>query len=138
MILSQSNEVIYTTIQQITEYRINNALYGNSNLPSTEAYEHNQSVINEIYLSTVAQGVMTFDNSQLNDIIDIMEQCPYTGGPAVYTARSLYSMVDNTINWNDEAICATSGVLPRHRKPETGFAVYPNPSTGISVTRNTA
>lgn len=129
--LEGNNDLIKQTINQISDYRKANALYSNSNLPTTEAYEYNEAVINEIYLNTLAQGIFTFTSNQESDLINIMEQCPFTGGPAVYKARSLYSLIDNTMDWNDDVICISSGVSPRLRKPENTFVLYPNPTTGI-------
>ncbi|MBK7572028.1 MAG: T9SS type A sorting domain-containing protein [Bacteroidetes bacterium] len=132
-ITQESNRLIYETIKQIQDFKKANALSGNGAVITNEVYEINEAKINEIYLNTVAKGVFSFDSYQTNEIVGIMNQCPYIGGNAVYEAHSLYSLIDPDYVWNDYVICALGGISPRLSggKIDKVFSVYPNPTTGI-------
>ena len=92
----------------------------------------NEKIINSIYLSTAARGDFDFDVESLQQISDIANQCPITGGQAVYVARSLYETIEPTI-YDDEAICQAIGISQKTEEPicATDFDIVPNPSKGI-------
>ncbi len=59
--------------------------------------------INEIYLSTIAVGIYTFTEIQASVINTLAYECPYTGGTAVFKARSLKTFMDMNITiFNDD------------------------------------
>ena len=62
-------------------------------------------MINDTYLSTFAAGVDTFTALQLKQLTDIANQCPYLGGPAVFTASYLLSHADHVSAFNDSVLC---------------------------------
>ena len=41
---------------------------------------------------------------------DIATQCPLIGGPAVYLARPIVELFDESITYNDAAVCLSQGV----------------------------
>jgi hypothetical protein len=63
-----------------------------------------------------------------------MEQCPYAGGTAVYRARSLISLMNDSVDYDDSYVCAQAGyfrkkqetksILPAMKK----IAIVPNPA----------
>jgi type IX secretion system substrate protein len=62
----------------------------------------------------------------------IASQCPYEGGPAVYLARNLVSMVDTSRIYDDESICASARygnlTIPISESYKIiSSKVYPNP-----------
>ena len=75
-------------------------------------------------------GNYNFTNSQVNAIYDIAWQCPFLGGPAVFSARVLYSMISDTI-FDDDLICIRQGIAPRMKDIENyleNSSIYPNPA----------
>ena len=110
-----------------------------------------------IYLETAIAGIDTFTNGQLDTIASLAIQCPYKAGDAVYIARALYAQYDNTIFFDDLAICTPSShelrMLMSANKaldstsitstPTNLVMVFPNPAKNIlkvfysSATSNT-
>jgi hypothetical protein len=67
----------------------------------------------------------------VDSIYNIAWQCPYIGGPAVFTARSLYSLLDDTTYFDDEVICVSQGYSLRSKKndePKYNSSLYSNPA----------
>lgn len=100
-------------------------------LPSSEIYEQNEQVINDIYLESRESQTLNFTFGQRNTIRDIACQCPLAGGNAVYLARSLYAVfVDTT--YDDRQLCLQAGIYYKHSLisglDETRFKLYPNPA----------
>ncbi len=129
--LMASNDVIRETIAQMKEFRIANSLDDNSEIPVSDLYDENESTVNQIYLETVASGHYELSGSQILQLFAVAEQCPFSGGPSVYKARSLYNLTDPTADWDDDAICILNGIQPRKRKLEIQYTIFPNPTTGI-------
>lgn len=80
----------------------------------------------------------SYIKNQIHALDSIIEQCPFTGGPAVYKARFLYSLIDPNIVWGVDNICILSGISPRLADPyktEKIISVYPNPANDkINIT----
>lgn len=103
----------------------------NNALTDTAVYEYNARTVTDIYLETVAAGVDTFTDAQLSDLIAIAEQCPLAGGKAVFWARSLYKMVNDSAFYDDEVLCYEPDTTLRKSEQEislTGFKIIPNPA----------
>jgi len=116
-----------------------------NNVPDTNVQAANYKAMSNIYLRTLATGADTFTNGQLDTIASLAIQCPYTAGDAVYMARALYAQYDNTIFFDDLAICTLlSGDSERMLRIANGsqdtaakisspeyIIVYPNPAKNI-------
>jgi hypothetical protein len=60
-------------------------------------------------------------------------QCPDAGGPAVFTARSLIGLLNDTIIYDDDNICLQAGYYRQQRNVENSklpdVEVIPNPAS---------
>lgn len=58
-------------------------------------------------------------------------QCPLSGGSAVFTARSLYYLIDPNMVYDDRNLCLQQGIILREQGENTAnkFNVFPNPAT---------
>ncbi len=70
----------------------------------------------------------------------IANQCPITGGQAVYVARGLYETIEPTI-YDDEAICQAIGISQKTEAQDAetngSFTIMPNPATNtIALVHN--
>jgi hypothetical protein len=54
-----------------------------------------------------------------------MEQCPYAGGKAVYQARAILSMVNDTIEYFDDAVCLQSGISRQQKDEKISEVILP-------------
>lgn len=104
----------------------------NANVSTTKLIEANEKQVNEIYLSTVGKEVDSFTVDQTNTLFYIANQCPMVGGNAVYKARSLYRLINDTIVFDDQQLCLVHGIIVKNLKPQDAnfVGVKPNPTRG--------
>lgn len=110
----------------------------NSSINSSKLVEQNEKVIASIYLETVAIGLYYLNSNQAALVLAIAQQCPYSGGPAVYKARILNQLVAPNTEYNDFATCLSQGYLRKaitrkivkelYSDENAKFAVVPNPA----------
>ncbi|NTW31800.1 MAG: T9SS type A sorting domain-containing protein [Bacteroidetes bacterium] len=94
--------------------------------------------VNTIYIDYLKEDKdsISFTETQLSDLQDMAQQCPYQHGPAVYTARVLLSLVDTTEYVNECEMATPEGngnklMRPTSSNPDKKddqLFVYPNPS----------
>ena len=65
----------------------------------------------------------------------VNSQCPYAGGLAVYKARGMYAMINDAIDYDDDAICLSEGVVLRQASHQSAMqnvyeyaSLFPNPA----------
>ncbi len=105
-------------------------------ITTSETIEENLKSINESYYTSFAQGNRNFSATQVTLWQQIAEQCPVSGGEAVFKARGLYALVNPNIKYNDLLTCLQQGILYKksQSKPlSNSFNLFPNP-TGNSFT----
>jgi hypothetical protein len=107
----------------------------NNQITPDSTFDVNERTINEIYLLTVGQNKPTEVNQFAGAILNVASQCPLSGGPAIYRARSLYFLIDPFMSYDDANNCLQQGYL--YRKGISARAksyLYPNPaSTEINI-----
>lgn len=103
--LTQANAGILAAVKSKRKFAANVVAAANDNITATEIYEENEKAVNDILLSTVAKGIISFDASQANTLKSIAWQCPLEGGNAVFAARSLLAVTGDTTSYDDDAIC---------------------------------
>ena len=104
----------------------------NNNITDSLLLETNKKTVNDIFLNTVAKGIIEFDAQEMSDLQSIAFQCPLTGGSAVYEARSLLTLEMDTV-YDDNLLCAGAQGMRRNDNLTTandyeGFHLYPNPA----------
>ncbi len=102
----------------------------NDNIFSIALPEQNQKTINDLIIKNYLYGT---DSISLNyaQILSIVKQCPYSGGTAVYQARSFVNLFSDTIEYNDANICYQGGEFREEsmrQKENGGVIIIPNPS----------
>ncbi len=139
-------EILNASIQSLINYN-NNAfhvldstisiradLINNQNkiINGTNKCEENEQIVNDVYYNTVAINQLDNLFNYAAALLNIALQCPLSGGPAVYKARSLYYIIDPTIDYDDEETCLQSGFLFKNSRNLTAHSkLYPNPSKDV-------
>jgi PKD repeat protein len=112
----------------------------NAIIVSTEIPEQNKRAVNAIYLETIGVGNFSLTPSQVSTLLPIAQQCPYSGGPSVYSARVLLKMAKLNLSYDDNPVCWSQGIyrLAATKKEEQhlenelagsiNFTVLPNPA----------
>lgn len=105
-------------------------LTANSNISTTELIEANRKMVDEIYLTTIAKDVDTFTVVQASELFTIANQCPMLGGNAVYTARALYRLIDEMVEYDDQLLCLPHGIIVKsiRQQQPTAMILLPNPA----------
>ena len=128
--LDEANKIMYADLesQKFTNAdairSLNDLIYSNKTI------ENNEKIVNEIYLAALIRDNGNFSEEQTSQLLSIASQCAISGGPAVFKARSLFSLIDESITFNDKDICYAQGIILKHKKEVSNFMVYPNPTTG--------
>jgi hypothetical protein len=103
----------------------------NTTLSCINIPELNEKQVNEIYLITLAKNNFEFTASQQQLLLSIAEQCPVSGGLAVFKARALLSLFSPNLHFDDRQLCESSGgIRLQSNSPTktTHYKVYPNPA----------
>ncbi|MEO8087521.1 MAG: T9SS type A sorting domain-containing protein, partial [Bacteroidota bacterium] len=141
--LSEANEAIAiladSTVQEdslLRQQKISEASQKTTQIDASNSPEANEKAVNEIYINSIGQGRYEFTESEISMLLAIANQCPYTGGYAVYYSRNLVRMQNGFSTFKDDLSC--SGFSARKANPEAEstkffrkFNVFPNPTTGI-------
>ena len=135
-LVQENMTTLQTALNNANEAELNALLATNGAAPSVEIFEQNEKLFNSIYYVTTAKGNYDFTAQQRDDLLAIAGQCPYSGGDAVFKARTVCALFDETV-YDDRSLCAAQGVLWRIKKPKAAILaesnalqvrVYPNPT----------
>lgn len=104
----------------------------NSSFSTNVLHEQLEQQVNTIYLNTIAVGIFSFNNQQLNVLRLIASYCPQEGGVAVHHARSMLALVEpvSLVDFD----CGAENYKPIYKQEEepanTEWTVdlYPNPT----------
>ncbi|MBP7306337.1 MAG: hypothetical protein KA987_09515 [Saprospiraceae bacterium] len=104
----------------------------NSQINASEIYELNEKDVNEVYLNYALKEDETTLITNYSLLFNIATQCPLSGGPAVYKARTLIRFLNSELRYNDELTCALAGNNYRkiniQENNKKSFSVFPNPA----------
>ncbi len=102
----------------------------NAMINSSKIYEQNEKQINEAYLQMIYKDHFELLPNFSSQILSIAAQCPLSGGPAVYKARTLAALIDPDLRYDDQLACSQAGVSWRisQHKAESSISIFPNPA----------
>lgn len=95
-----------------------------------------KSNTNNMNSETLKPSIFENNINQLRFFDSRASLCPTLGGKAVYMARSLNFLWNDTISFNDTELCNAVGQVFRQAKPSistnyNGLRIYPVPSNGL-------
>ena len=123
----------------------------NTAVSDSTTQENNIKTYNDIRINYLYKGDYDLSSSQIEDIYDIANQCPYSGGDVVYAARKAYMYLTDSLHYfDDDSLCtqqtysysqnSTSSfdteqqqLVTSQAEPESKMKieVYPNPTSGL-------
>jgi hypothetical protein len=134
---------IKTMVLQRDNQRIGEKVIAESNnnaVISAQIPEQNEKLINAIHLATDAVDVHTYTTTQESQILSVAQQCPYSGGVAVYQARVKYKKIHPGVTFDDASACLAQGIfrtanISQEEKDalmlsNRGINIRPNPAQG--------
>lgn len=101
------------------------------NLGSAHTCAVNFIEYDKILLNFIASGSSEMDSADLAKLISIASQCPYSGGQSVFLSRSLLSLLNDTLDF-DEGDCDSLYFGVRYGRgldENDAFILFPNPAT---------
>lgn len=133
------NDSLHTLILNTRNENLSDIREYNQDIATTAEFEENERLVNEVALATVEQGIYELSNEQKGILESLIFECPAKGGRAVYIARSLYRLVNDTLTYKDDSICKAQAISWRVANPKTvtpkevkstvyTVIVYPNPA----------
>ncbi len=103
----------------------------NSNIVPTELPEQNIQFMNDIYISYRQNGLSGI-SEKYTQISEVAHQCPYSGGEAVYQARSFVELFYDTVEYDDDAVCLQNGIFRQgnsvKKELTQTISIKPNPA----------
>jgi hypothetical protein len=119
-------------VQQSEEIRSGDATVintDNQNINPDEIPENNDKRINEVCLRIAETADGNLNQSEIDLVLDIAQQCPYSGGRAVYRARVLYLSVNSSMTYDDVTACLNEGIYrSSNQHSNNGIILIPNPA----------
>ncbi len=107
----------------------------NDGIVVDSVYEQNTKTVNGIYTDYLLKGLVTPDTASLNALQAVANQCPLSGGNAVYQARALLKLTTSIYpSYDDQQNCLGSQPysipnIPGTNITTTDWQIYPNPAT---------
>ncbi|MCB0850530.1 MAG: T9SS type A sorting domain-containing protein [Bacteroidetes bacterium] len=104
----------------------------NNIIQPEEVPEYNSARLNEIFMILEDVSYSNIDE-YYTELLSIAEQCPYYGGEGVYRARAMLYLINDTLQYNDDANCLLYGFyrqgnLSDKYSDETKISIKPNPA----------
>lgn len=127
-------EQIMQSIHISRSSSLNTLKHTNNFIGVDSIYEQNEKQFNTVFLTTIAKGETPELPTDVSTLWSIANQCPLSGGDAVFKARSAYRLIDPLVAFDDDALCGQAQPLAIPTEKETlSFALYPNPAKDIVV-----
>jgi len=126
-------------------------LLQNAAISIQKLYDSNEKAVASIFLSSIMKETGSFSSTQEKTLQAIASQCPWVGGDAVYTARSLYKLIKSKSVFDDDVLCGRY-IIPEALQQEESLpyalaelkqqpeqsssenlevSVYPNPTQDV-------
>jgi hypothetical protein len=132
--LTESNEAILNVVQAQRAIDAATLKATNNAILTPYLYEQNERTVNAIFLSVVATGSGVFTSANVETLTNIANQCPASGGNAVFKARSLLAMATESAQvYDDDANCGPSLLIGSNQgaawvEPvSSNVLMFPNP-----------
>jgi hypothetical protein len=132
-VIEQQYLTALTGYKSIRNSQLSTLMSENQAIVNSAVFEENESIINEFLYTSLLNGKVALSSQQKEILRGIAIQCPISGGPAVYTARSLYSRFADTL-YLDKQICLEAGIIKSAFAKSDGefeFVITPNPTSGL-------
>jgi hypothetical protein len=119
--------------EQFKNQKITAAISANLSVVPIQIPDENEKNVNDAYLAFETGGIAQLE-SRYSQLLLIANQCKFKGGPAVIRARNLLHLLDETLYFDDNSICAAAGIYRNTAPTSTSIqsrnkiSVQPNPA----------
>ena len=134
--LYQTIENLYILREAVVSDNLQNAELNNDMVVSAEIPELNTTFVNSLEIDYLDAGEnISSVIAVYSELLAIAMQCPAAGGPAVERARTFVALVNDSINYDDDAVCLQSGIyklaesIQSNTNSENAIIIHPNPAS---------
>ena len=131
---SENIGLFYDIEQKIINEEVNDAIIINDATAPTIHLETNLKEIYSILLQLENTG---YTQEIINTLISLANECPISGGKAVFISRALLNSIDLDAYWDDDDRCVSGVDYRRTNNASTNsiekkeIVIYPNPAKNI-------
>lgn len=132
-VLTESDELILNGIKSQRASNVEILQSNNASIVTDYGYEQNEKDFHQIFIATVGSGSDDFTAFQIEALTSIANQCPATGGNAVFKARSLLAAASQIEqSYDDVQLCGPkllkgNAVLLDYTDSNPSVSLFPNP-----------
>ncbi|MBE7508566.1 MAG: T9SS type A sorting domain-containing protein [Bacteroidia bacterium] len=109
--LAQTKKNIISQQESIHNNKLQDAKLINDIIVPDELPQWNTKKINELeILFSESKENLDVLRNNYQDIMNIAQQCPYAGGQAVFKARVLIALINDSILYDDDNVCLQSDI----------------------------
>jgi PKD domain/Secretion system C-terminal sorting domain len=127
---SSSFKTLLDELKTKQEVKRQTAIALNEGLIADDIFQLNKKNINNVYLQTLATGIVSLTAAQVQTVSDIANQCFAEGGSAVLDARTMYQLVESK-TFLDDSLCQITNPRnswPKQKEINQKFRLLPNPA----------
>ena len=107
----------------------------NDTISTSPIFEQNAKEANTVFLQYLQKGMTNLDSVQKTTLENIANQCPFSGGNAVFKARALLAaesgnleVYDDNVNCNSQALAQPPSFDQASQATGLNIRVFPNPA----------
>jgi len=127
------------TYNQVSEAKKDSIEERNSEITPDRYMETLDKQMNTLFLTSIDSAFVDFSISEQQQIEAVASLCPLIGGAAVFKARTLLLLFNDTLFFDDKKICGLEGLVyrmastnsPSETIVEQTVQLFPNPTNGI-------
>ncbi len=137
--IAVANNIMHNNLKALKQAAVSYGETTNSAIIFNNFNEYLEQQVNDIFLRNYANNFDSLSVQDINFLAGIINICPQAGGPAIYKARALYQLFNDTLSFNDSIVCRQVGyfresenkLMPYVNQIEQtlSFNIYPNPAT---------
>ncbi|MFN5843722.1 MAG: T9SS type A sorting domain-containing protein, partial [Bacteroidota bacterium] len=124
---------LHQLIDSVRSLRLDSIEQINNQLQNGTVQSLNEQTLNQLRIRL--NNKKAFTQAEQTLLYFIAMQCPYSGGAPVYTARALYALVNDTLDFMDHVLCGNEDWFFRKEEiganASTSIILYPNPAHHI-------
>jgi hypothetical protein len=110
LLISKLSDSLLISTPLAWQATLNDAKMYNNAISPQATFDDNTKVMNTLYLKTIEYGIDTLTTLEQETIAQLANACPLIAGNGVYRARTLQSMIQPGIHYDDIVICNSQGV----------------------------
>ena len=140
--LQQTVNAVFVQHKVVTDAKLSEAEIINNSINTADIPLENEKFINQMRSAHQRSGQSSIATNYLS-LLAIAQQCPFSGGPSVYTARTFLGLINDSLHYDDATMCLQQGIYRQQIVNKVSqvneITIVPNPAnqtTTVSLNNN--